>query len=116
MRCLRRSCLLSSRHKGSDFLGPSRATALEGFLFVSVRGGQRLLAGRRWMTENETMAPRTDRFEARARELAVAAGLDPDARVDKPGAPGRTMPLWCSYRDAARSEINVGRAVAAQAT
>jgi tRNA-splicing ligase RtcB len=57
-----------------------------------------------------------DRFEARARELALAAGRDPDARVDKPGAPGRTMPLWCTFRDQARNELQVQKAEAVQAT
>src|SRR5262245_13397375 len=41
-------------------------------------------------------------YEERARELARAAGLDPDARVERPGQ--RSMPLWCTYRDAARQE------------
>ena len=41
-----------------------------------------------------------DRYEARARELAVAAGLDPDSRVGE----GRGMPAWCAFRDAARQE------------
>ena len=45
---------------------------------------------------------RGDAYEARARELCVAAGLDPDSRVDKPG--GKTMPAWCAYREAARAE------------
>lgn len=50
-------------------------------------------------------ARRPDPFEPRARELAIAAGLDPDARVPKPGdATGRGMPLWCTFRDAARAE------------
>ncbi|MGD9739454.1 MAG: RtcB family protein [Bauldia sp.] len=43
-----------------------------------------------------------DRYEARARELAIAAGLDPEARVERPGQ--RSMPLWCTFRDAARAE------------
>ena len=41
-----------------------------------------------------------DRYEARARELAVAAGLDPDSRVGEGGG----MPAWCAFRDAARQE------------
>ena len=41
-----------------------------------------------------------DRYEARARELAVAAGLDPESRVGE----GRGMPAWCTFRDAARAE------------
>ena len=43
-----------------------------------------------------------DLFAVRARELAVAAGLDPDARVERPGA--KPMPAWCTFRDAARAE------------
>lgn len=45
---------------------------------------------------------RSDPYQQRARELAVAAGLDPDARIDRPGQ--RSMPLWCTFRDAARQE------------
>lgn len=52
------------------------------------------------------MPRRPDPLEPRARELAVAAGLDPDARVPKPGdRAGRGMPLWCGFRDAARAEV-----------
>ena len=36
-----------------------------------------------------------DRYEARARELAIAAGLNPDDRVGE----GRGMPVWCTFRD-----------------
>ncbi len=43
-----------------------------------------------------------DSFAVRARELAVAAGLDPDARVERPGA--KPMPAWCGFLDAARAE------------
>lgn len=45
---------------------------------------------------------RTDPYEARARELATATGVDPDGRIDRPGA--RSMPVWCSFRQAARDE------------
>jgi tRNA-splicing ligase RtcB len=45
---------------------------------------------------------RPDPYEARARELARAAGLDPDARIERPGQ--RAMPTWCTFRDAARAE------------
>ena len=41
-----------------------------------------------------------DPYEKRCRELAEAAGLDPDSRVGE----GRGMPLWCTFRDAARAE------------
>jgi tRNA-splicing ligase RtcB (3'-phosphate/5'-hydroxy nucleic acid ligase) len=43
-----------------------------------------------------------DRYEARARELALAAGVDPDNRIERPGQ--RSMPAGCAYRDAARAQ------------
>ncbi len=43
-------------------------------------------------------------YETRARELASAAGLDPEARIPNPAKPGKTMPAWCTFRDAARAE------------
>lgn len=48
-------------------------------------------------------------LEARARELALAAGIDPDSRVPMPGS-ARTMPAWCAFRDAAREEKNLAAA------
>ncbi len=48
------------------------------------------------------MAQRSDPYRERAYELAREAGLDPDARVDRPGQ--RSMPVWCTFRDAARKE------------
>jgi len=45
---------------------------------------------------------RPDPYEERARELATAASLDPDARIERPGQ--RSMPVWCTFRDAARAE------------
>ncbi|NPU68788.1 RtcB family protein [Bradyrhizobium sp. 83012] len=45
---------------------------------------------------------RADPYKDRARELAIEAGLDPDARIERPGQ--RSMPLWCTFRDAARKE------------
>jgi tRNA-splicing ligase RtcB len=45
---------------------------------------------------------RTDPYQERARSLAVEAGLDPDARVERPGQ--KSMPVWCTFRDAARKE------------
>lgn len=45
---------------------------------------------------------RSDPYQERARALAVAAGLDPDARIERPGQ--RSMPLWCTFREAARKE------------
>lgn len=41
-----------------------------------------------------------DRLETRARELCVAAGVEPDSRVGE----GRGAPAWCTFRDAARQE------------
>src|SRR5437763_1177130 len=45
---------------------------------------------------------RSDPYQARARVLAIEAGLDPDAKIDRPGQ--RPMPLWCTFRDDARVE------------
>jgi tRNA-splicing ligase RtcB len=45
---------------------------------------------------------RSDPYQERARALALEAGFDPDARIDRPGQ--RSMPVWCSFRDAARQE------------
>lgn len=59
-----------------------------------------------------------DKLDARCRELAIAAGQDPDARVEVAGKP-RGMPAWCSYRDQARAEYNKSNAdalAASQAT
>src|SRR6202023_4035608 len=56
---------------------------------------------------------RPDPYEARARELATAAGFDPDARIERPGQ--RAMPTWCTFRDAARAE-HMAREAAATAT
>lgn len=43
---------------------------------------------------------RSDPYQVRARELAVAAGVDPDSRIGE----GRGMPAWCSFRKAAEEE------------
>ena len=43
---------------------------------------------------------RPDPYQQRARELCLAAGIDPDSRVGE----GRGQPAWCIYRDAARKE------------
>src|SRR5262245_5553384 len=53
-----------------------------------------------------------DPYEARARELALSAGVDPDSRIERPGQ--RSMPAWCAYRDAARQE-HMAREAAATA-
>jgi tRNA-splicing ligase RtcB len=45
---------------------------------------------------------RSDPYQERARALAVEAGLDPDARLVRPGQ--KSMPTWCTFRDAARKE------------
>ena len=57
---------------------------------------------------------RPDAYETRARELALAAGLDPDSRVARPGeeAGGRGMPAWCQFRQAARDEHLAAQAAA----
>ncbi len=51
------------------------------------------------------MTRRADPLESRARELALAAGVDPDSRVPKPGSE-RGMPAWCTFHDAAHAELN----------
>jgi len=43
---------------------------------------------------------RPDPYQETARALAAAAGLDPDARIERPGA--RSLPTWCTFLDAAR--------------
>jgi tRNA-splicing ligase RtcB len=55
---------------------------------------------------------RTDPYQERARSLAIAAGLDPDGKIDRPGQ--RPMPVWCTFRDAARKE-HVAREIEAAA-
>jgi tRNA-splicing ligase RtcB len=55
---------------------------------------------------------RADPYQERAKELAREAGLDPDSRVERPGQ--RSMPLWCTFRDAARAE-HLARQAAATA-
>jgi tRNA-splicing ligase RtcB len=55
-----------------------------------------------------------DVLEIRARELAIAAGIDPDSRVPKPGSE-RGMPAWCNYRELARAQRNAEKAAAASA-
>lgn len=45
---------------------------------------------------------RSDPYQERAHALAVEAGLDPDARLERPGQ--KSMPTWCAFRDAARKE------------
>lgn len=53
---------------------------------------------------------RKDPYQARARELAIAAGLNPDDRMPRPGQ--RPMPVWCQFRQAARDE-HIARETAA---
>jgi tRNA-splicing ligase RtcB len=45
---------------------------------------------------------RYDPYQARARELAREAGLDPDGRIERPAQ--RSMPVWCTFCEAARKE------------
>lgn len=56
---------------------------------------------------------RSDPYEPRAREIATAAGLDPDARVQMAGSE-RTMPAWCQFRQAARDEHVLAEAKAVE--
>lgn len=53
---------------------------------------------------------KADPYEIRARELATAAGLNPDSRVGE----GRGMPVWCTFRDVARKEHMVQEAKAVE--
>lgn len=55
------------------------------------------------------MARRPDPLEIRCREMAAAAGIEPDSRVAKAGSE-RGMPAWCTFRDAARAEQNAREA------
>jgi tRNA-splicing ligase RtcB (3'-phosphate/5'-hydroxy nucleic acid ligase) len=57
------------------------------------------------------VATRSDPYQQRARELAAAAGLDPDAKIDRHGQ--RPMPTWCTFRQAAQDE-QFGQRVAAR--
>ena len=43
---------------------------------------------------------RSDPYQARARELCAAAGIEPDSRIGE----GRGQPTWCAFRAAARAE------------
>src|SRR5947209_1864564 len=61
-------------------------------------------------TDKETAVRRLDPYQERARQLCLAAGVDPDSRVGE----GRGQPAWCLYRDAARKE-HLGREAAATA-
>jgi tRNA-splicing ligase RtcB len=54
---------------------------------------------------------RSDPYQELARALAVKAGLDPDARLERPGQ--KSMPTWCAFRDAARKEYLARQAEAA---
>src|SRR6266446_3471023 len=56
---------------------------------------------------------RSDPYQERARALAGEAGLDPDARIERPGQ--KSMPTWCTFRDAARKEHMARETVAASA-
>jgi tRNA-splicing ligase RtcB (3'-phosphate/5'-hydroxy nucleic acid ligase) len=53
---------------------------------------------------------RSDVYETRARELAVLAGHEADARMAGPA--GKMMPAWCTFRDAARAEHMAAEAAA----
>src|SRR5262252_8820940 len=45
---------------------------------------------------------RSDPYQERAREMAREAGLDPEGRIERLGQ--RSMPVWGTFRDAARKE------------
>ncbi|MGB6698458.1 MAG: RtcB family protein [Methylocella sp.] len=54
------------------------------------------------MSPPQNPTRRADPLEIVARDMCLAAGIDPDSRVAKPGSP-RGMPAWCSFRAAARA-------------
>jgi len=54
---------------------------------------------------------RSDPYAARAQELCLAAGIDPNTRVPMEGST-RTRPAWCDFRDQARKEHNIAEAKA----
>lgn len=60
------------------------------------------------------MTRKANPLEASARALAVAAGIDPDSRIPKPGS-DRGMPAWCDFTNAARAEQNAAEAAVAAA-
>src|SRR5262245_54290539 len=63
-------------------------------------------------TQGTPVMRKPDTYETRARELALAAGIDPDSRIERPGQ--RSMPAWCAYRDAARKEHLAAEAAEAE--
>lgn len=54
---------------------------------------------------------RSDPYQKRARELAMAAGMDPDSRIGE----GRGQPAWTLFRQSARDEHLANEAAAAAA-
>jgi tRNA-splicing ligase RtcB len=51
-----------------------------------------------------------DKWEARARELCLEAGINPDSRVNqhfKHNGRPKSIPAWCAYRNAARKESDL---------
>src|SRR5262249_40060895 len=58
----------------------------------------------------EQIMRKADPYETRARELALAAGVDPDSRIGE----GRGMPAWGTVRDAAPQEHLVKEAAAVE--
>lgn len=56
------------------------------------------------------MSRKENRWDIRARELCIEAGIDPDSRIEQGirenGTP-RMMPAWCTFRQAARDEAHV---------
>jgi tRNA-splicing ligase RtcB len=52
---------------------------------------------------------RPDPLESHARSLALQAGYDPDGRIPNPLKPGKTMPIWTTFRRHAREEAIADR-------
>ncbi len=59
---------------------------------------------------------RENRLDARARELCLAAGGEPEARIPNPAKPDKTMPAWTAFRDAARAEMNEAASLSLRAS
>jgi tRNA-splicing ligase RtcB len=58
------------------------------------------------------MTRQSDPLQERAIALCIDAGIDPESRVPLEGKPGRTMPAWVTFRQAARDEFVTAEAAA----
>jgi len=56
------------------------------------------------------MSRKADKWEARARELCLEAGVNPDSRINqhfKHNGKPKSIPAWCAYRDAAKAKHDI---------